>query len=56
LCKERFMEKNTVDPSHLLLLPAQNLRRDFKSKTMFKSLLTIGSSPPPIFRQPQAAI
>jgi hypothetical protein len=36
MCKERFKEKNTVDHSHLLLLPAQILRSDLKSKTCAK--------------------
>jgi hypothetical protein len=46
LCKERFKEKNTVDPCHLLLLPAQILRSDLRRKTMFKSLLAISEFPP----------
>jgi hypothetical protein len=39
------MEKNTVDPSHLLLLPAQIIKSDLRSKMMFKLLSTIGEFP-----------
>jgi hypothetical protein len=39
LCKEQFKEKNTVDLSNFLLLPAQILRSDLRRKTMLKSLL-----------------
>jgi hypothetical protein len=46
LCKERFKKKNTVDPSHFLILRAQILRSDFRRKAMFKLLLTIGEFPP----------
>jgi hypothetical protein len=47
LCKERFKEKNTVDPCHLLLLPAQILRSDLRRKRCLNRSLPLVNSPRP---------
>jgi hypothetical protein len=48
--------KNTVDPSHLLLLPEQFQRKDLRRTTAFKSILIISEFPPDIHYDSQIVI